>query len=254
MTARTPSGAFERGLYEVDYGRGVLNFLINKRTAFRMSLAETQQAVNKLIPGPIHTVHTSRGKPATETVWYELYHVDQVRLFNDATLLNKLGGAAQKIRKQVKESAYARDIELGFVRYTRALDCRDYATAFTRLWTTIEYLAGTSDHEMLVGRIASLTRNDERSFVETVLRHLRDVRNGVVHVDSFREHTDTRNGMEMYLYQLKVFAERLLLFHLQKGRKYKSRTSALELLDTPTDPEELRRLIKLYRSMLRHRA
>jgi hypothetical protein len=60
--------------------------------------------------------------------------------------------------------------------------------------------------------------------------------------------------MEAYLFQLKEFAEWLLRFHLRNGRKYKTRASAVEFLDTPANPEELRRLISLYRSALRHRA
>jgi hypothetical protein len=251
VTARTPSGAFELGQHAVDYARGVWNFLINRRTAFRWS--DTHKPVNELLPGPIHTVHTSRGKPALEIVWYELYRVDQLQLFGNGALLNKLEDTALKVRKWVRESDYARDIEHGFVRYTRALDSPDHATAFARLWTAIEYLADTSDHERLVRRIAFLSSHEERGFVDIVLRHMRDVRNGVVHVDASREHTDMRGGMEVYLFQLKVFAEWLLRFHLRNGRKYKTRASAVEFLDTPANPEELRRLIRLYRSVLRHR-
>lgn len=253
VKARTAIGAFELGNQAVDYARAVWNFLINKRIRFRLFSGGPQEPVNRLRPGPIHTVHTFQGKPAEELVWYELYRADQVRLFDDRALLHKLEGTAQTIRKRIRESAYSRDIEHGFVRYTRALDSLDHATAFTRLWTTIEYLADTSDHDKLIRRIAFLTTNEERGFVEVVLRHMRDVRNGVVHIDASREHGETREGMEAYLYQLKVFAEWLLDFHLRTGRNHKTRAAAAELLDTPTNSEELRRLVKLYNSVLKHR-
>ncbi len=254
VTARTPSGALEIGLHCLDYARGVWNFLINRRTAYRLFSSGLQTPMNKILPGPIHTVHTLRGKLATETVWYELYRIDHVQLFSEKALLSKIEVTAQKVRGRLSRSAYGRDIEHAFVRYTRALDAMDHAVAFARLWATIEYLADTSDHDNLIRRIAFLTDEKERSFVEIMMRHLRDVRNGVVHVDASRERADVREGIEAYLYQLKIFAEWLLLFHVRNSHKYETRAAAARFLDTPTDPEELKRVIKLYRSMLRHRS
>jgi hypothetical protein len=254
VTARTPSGALEIGLHCLDYARGVWNFLINRRNAYPLFSNSLQTPMNEIVPGPIHTVHTLRGKLATETVWYQLYRIDQVPLFCRQAVLSKIEVTAQKIRRRIGQSAYGRDIEHGFVRYTRALDTPDHAVAFARLWTTIEYLADTSDHDNLIRRIAFLTSEKERSFVDLMMRHLRDVRNGVVHVDASRERTDVREGMEAYLYHLKIFAERLLLFHVRSSHKYETRAAAVKVLDTPTNPEELKRLIKLYRSMLRHRS
>jgi hypothetical protein len=196
VTARTPSGALEIGLHCLDYARGVWNFLINRRTAYRLFSNSLQTPINRIVPGPIHTVHTLRGKLATETVWYELYRIDQVQLFCQQALLSKIEVTAQKIRRRISRSAYGRDIEHGFVRYTRALDTADHAVGFARLWTTIEYLADTSDHDNLIRRIAFLNNKEERSFVELMMRHLRDVRNGVVHVDASRERTDVREGIE----------------------------------------------------------
>jgi hypothetical protein len=254
VMARTPSGAFELGQHSVDYARGVWNFLINSRTHIRLFSVGPPKPVNAIIPGPIHTVHTARGKLALEAIWYDLYRVDQVQLFRQDALLSKIEATAQTIRQCVRQSEYARDIEHGFVRYARALDTPDHAVAFARLWTTIEYLADTSDHDKLCRRIASLTKEHERGFVELVLWHMRDVRNGVVHVDASREFTDVREGMEVYLYQLKVFAEWLLRFHVRYRRRFKSRASAIEFLDLPASARELQRLIKLYRSALRRRS
>ena len=56
------------------------------------------------------------------------------------------------------------------------------------------------------------------------------------------------------MYHLKIFAEWLLLFHVRSSHKYETRAAAAKVLDTPTNPEELKRLIKLYRSMLKHRS
>lgn len=254
VSARTASAAFELGLHSLDYARGVLNFLINRRTAFRLFTSGPQKPVNEILPGPMHTVHTPRCTLALETVWYELYRIDQIQLFRNDHLLHKLETNARKIRQWVKESAYAADIEHAFVRYTRALDTLDHAVAFARLWTTIEYLADTSDHDKLMRRITFLNKEEERGFIEVVLRHLRDVRNGVVHVDASRQLTDVRGGMEAYLYHLKIFADWLIRFHLSNGRRYKTRAAAAELLDTPTDGHELRRLIKLYQQVLRRRS
>ncbi|MBK7931175.1 MAG: hypothetical protein IPJ98_27965 [Bryobacterales bacterium] len=254
VSARSPSAVIEIGQHAVDYTRGILNFLINRRVGLRIFDARPQRAVNEILPGPIHTVHTSQGKPAVDAVWYELYGVERIGLFGNASLLGRIEGTARRIRRWVKESYYEQDVEHAFVRYTRALDCQDHAVAFSRLWTTVEYLAGTSDHEKLVRRVAALFPKDDYGFAETVMRHLRDVRNGVVHVDPSRTGTDMRSGMEVYLYQLKKYVELLLHFHLVDGRRFTSRASSAELLDAPTDPEELRRLIRHYRSVLRRRA
>jgi hypothetical protein len=245
---------FGIGLHCLDYAKGVWNFLINRRTAYRLFYSGLQTPMNRIVPRPFHTVHTLDGKLATETVWYELYRIEQVPLFCEGALFSKIEVTAQKIRLRLSRSAYGRDIEHGFVRYTRALDTPDHTVAFARLWTTIEYLADTSDHDNLIRRIAFLTNEKERSFVELMMRHLRDVRNGVVHVDASRERTDVREGIEAYLYQLMIFAEWLLLFHVRRSHKYARRAAAAKFLDTPTDPEELKRLLKLHRSMLRHRS
>jgi hypothetical protein len=252
VTARTPSGAFEIGRHEVDYARGVWNFIINKGTSLSPFSMGPQQPINKILPGPIHTIHTSRGALATETVWYELHSPEQIPLIS-AAQIRIIEERAQMIHRRVMENAYRRDVQHAFVRYTRALDYVDHATAFIRLWTTIEYLANTSKFDELVRRILFLTGDAQQGFVETVLLHMRDVRNGLVHGDSPLKYTDMREGLEAYLFQLKVFAEWLLSFHLRSGRKHKTRASATEVLDTPTNKEELQRRIRLYRRVLTHR-
>jgi hypothetical protein len=251
VSARTPSGAFELGQHSMDYARGVWNFLINRRTTALLFSSVPNRPVNEILPAGVHTVHTPNGKLAAKAIWVETYTVSQLRLYSGD--LPKIEAAAEKIRQRIRQSKYSEDIEHAFVRYTRALDIPDHATAFARLWTTIEYLADTSDHDTLIQRIAFLTTEKDRKFVDLVLRHMRDVRNGIVHIDQSRERTDIRGGMEAYLYQLRLFAEWLLLFHVN-ATKYQSRKSAAEFLDTPSNPEQLRRLIRLYWQVLKRRS
>lgn len=244
----------EIGMYSLDYARGVWNFLINKRTVFRLSSYSSQTAINKIVPGPIHTVHTLDGKLAMEAAWYPWYRIDKVQLFSEQALLSKIEGAAQKIRRRLIHSAYGRDIEHAFVRYTRALDTPEHAVAFARLWTTIEYLADTSDQDSLIRRITFFASEEERRLIELVLRHLRDVRNGLVHVDASRERSAVREGIEAYLYHLKMFAEWLLVFHVKNSQRCETRAAAAKLLDTPTNREELKGRIRLYRKILKQRS
>src|SRR5271167_4608128 len=89
-----------------------------------------QAPMNRIVPGPIHTVHALDGKLAAETVWYELYRIDHVQPFCEQALLSKIEVTAQKIRRRLGRSVYGRDIEHGFVRYARALDAPDHAVAF----------------------------------------------------------------------------------------------------------------------------
>lgn len=249
LKARTAAGAYEVGQHALDSVRGQLNYLINKRTVARL-FSNSQRPINKILAGPLHTVHKPNGSLAEPTLWYETFRIDKVAM-ESRDALSKWENSARLIRKRIHQSDYAADIEHGFVRYARALDLADPSVAFSKLWTAVEFLAATSDQEEIVQRLLRLTAKEDRRLVAIAFRHVQDVRNGLVHIDEKRKLSDVRAGMDAHVYQLKMFAEWLLKFHIRVCRRFATRRSAMEILDVPLESDELRRRIKLYRNALK---
>ena len=65
------------------------------------------------------------------------------------------------------------------------------------------------------------------------------------------ENTFAADGQTLPQPNWLVMADR---FHLRTGRRYRTRAEAAEVLDTPAEPRELRRLIGLYQRVLKGRA
>ena len=117
-----------------------------------------------------------------------------------------------EIWKLLARSAYRGEIEGFLRRYTRALDTREWESAFIRLWGLLEGMTGTEptdDHVVTVQRAVFHYPAQERDLHEQVLKHLKNYRHASVHADEAAE------AIETYLYELKRYVEDLLKFHLE---------------------------------------
>lgn len=70
VVARTESSAADQAFRASDTLRGIWNFFFNQSVGGRMSFG-LRKAVNRILPGPIHSLHNEDGVLATESVWYE---------------------------------------------------------------------------------------------------------------------------------------------------------------------------------------
>lgn len=244
--ARTENAAFNEALEALDFLRGVWNYWINSGVSMRHSNGP-RKPVNPILLGPTQTLHRPSGALATDVFWYQLQHEQFDTVYSPMAKWAKITAFESKVRHRLAEISYERDLRNLLVRYARALDSVDYHVAFNRLWSVLEHLAGAvGDYKALINRVAFLYHHQDRAYVRLLMEHLRDVRNGIVHMDEFR------GPMETYLFQLKSFGvEPIVRFHLAQGRRFSSLNTAGQFLDLPTDPELLRERVQSYGLALR---
>ena len=242
LSARTSSTAFRDGTSALDFIRGALNLSINMSRGREWNIDETEP-VNKVLPGPLHTLHQLSGKPAVEDYWYQpFYRPPAWPYFGQAEIL-KFEPASLYIRQVCGRSPYREELERALVRYCRALDIRDPQLAFLKLWGLLEVLTA-SRYDETINRILFLY--PEERLNRSVLKVLRDFRNASVHHGS--ESIARENLFRLHRYVVQV-----LLFALEPGRKFASLAELGEFLASPKDPKELRRKARLYRDALAFR-
>jgi hypothetical protein len=225
-----------RAIHALDLLRSIWNFIFNERVL--SSSSSSPRAVNRILLGPLHTLHLPNGDLATrEFWWWEPGYERPVDGFDLAREWPRIEKVESLIRERIRNSPYRGALEDSFVKYGRALDGTDYDQVIVALWSLMERLTATTKHAEVVGRAASLWPTAE--WHREVLNHVRLYRNRAVHAG---EGGDIKEDV---LYQVKRHAERLLLFHVRSGRRYASIEDAAEFLSLPTDPAELRRRRRL---------
>jgi hypothetical protein len=175
VLARSPVEAYEAGMDELDYVRGVWNFSTNRgiREVFSSGL---RRPIGPFCLGQVHTVHESNGNLAVEAYWYNLFFVHHIPFLSGRNW-GAVKANQRKIRQLVRTSRYSGDLRGAFIRYARALDGIDYEASFLKLWSLLEFLTNCSDgkYDSLVRRCAFLFRDYE--YHQQILEHLRQRRN-----------------------------------------------------------------------------
>lgn len=243
---RTPTEAAERALTNTDLLRALWNFGLNRGQTFRLSSGQ-RQPVNRILTGPIHTLHDPDGSSAGDTWWYEPQYMGPVALFDKSDHLIKTIRFQRKMSALLHKHNYKAPLQAAFVRYCRALDLRDWESCYLQLWSALELLTdtGTNGYGVTVRRASALYL--EREYARQVLLHLRDRRNHAVHEG--KSHED----IESLIYQLKRYVEGLLLFHLGTKHRFESIQEAAAFLDLPVSRDELIRKLRTVRYALKFR-
>lgn len=235
VSARNPDEAATQALDEIDLFRAIWNFWRNRSQGIRISSGK-RAPVNTIILGPIHTLHTLNGELATDAWWYEPTYLGPVSLWRDAQRGTKMLAFTKTVRASLRKLPYRSAIESALVRYVRALDSRDWNSAFLELWSILEALTGTTltdSHKVTVRRSAFLFKNPE--YAIQVLNHLRNYRNTAVHGGQERQ------NVEPIMYQAKNFVEALLEFHLARAGQFESLVDVASFLDLPPGLAEIDR-------------
>ncbi len=226
--------AFESALDAIDEIRGLMNLLLNSRTNFRWS-SGARQPVNALRLGKMHTLHLPDGSLATTEFGYEPEFIEPKRLVNMRIERRYLRSFLKSVKKKSASSGLKYSAREGVIRYTRALDRRDWRVSFQELWSTLEYLTATfrERYDVTIRRTAGMYREYEVEL--EMIKHLRDVRNEIVHTG-----IETPN-IESLMYQLKKYVERLLFFYIWNPFHLKNQDEIAQFLDAPKDTNQLRR-------------
>ena len=240
VTAKSIHDASITALNAIDYVRGIWNWVINRRQYFRFSWGGKPKPINKIILGPIHTIHTPKGELASDsTWWYEPSYIGAIKPYklktDETTVLYDSFNFAQDSFSKHKYPDIIRD---AIIRYTRALDERVWSTAFIKLWGVLELLTDTigQSYETTVKRTAYMY--EDREYNYQVLQHLRKYRNSSIHHDS------ENSEVETYLYQLKNNVDILLDFHITNRFGFDSIQDASSFLSLPMEKASIEKRIK----------
>jgi hypothetical protein len=238
LNSRSIPEAWKVALEELDYFRGIWNYL-NNYGVFIFGSPKLKP-VNQIRLGQVHTLHDSSGKVVDRVFgdyWYEPNYVYGPAFKISRSDWQRIKKLEKRIRARIDRCPYSSDLVRAFVRYGRALDNPDLETAFLKLWSLLEFLTSSGEnYELLRRRVAFLF--EESTIVSQILQHLRDRRNNFVH--SAVETDRTRS----LLFQIKPYVERVLEFHIVRGAKFKNREDATSYLDLPKDPKNIRTEIK----------
>jgi hypothetical protein len=121
--ARTSNEAADKAIDAVDLVRGIWNWSLNRQRPMRWSTGK-RSPVNRLLLGPIHTLHRMSGALATQSWWYEPeWYVDPFGggVFPEEDI-EQMYAFFGKTRRRLARCSYRDAIEQAILRYTRALD------------------------------------------------------------------------------------------------------------------------------------
>lgn len=248
ISGRSHGDSANRALDQFDFVRGIWNWNLNITQTIRMSFGGKPNPINSLIAGPIHTLHLPDGTlAADETYWYEQNYQGAVKPFNITPHIGHLFKFLAEVRERLEKNKYQETLENAFVRYARALDDRNWDTAYLKLWGLVELLTDTfgDNYDVTIRRAAFVFA--ERDYYLQVMKYLREYRNRSVH-------RDIQNPqIEAYLYQLKNIAEGLFRFHVFNNFGFSSIHEAAEFLNLPFEKGALEHREKITQNALRYR-
>jgi hypothetical protein len=249
VRGRSDYEAVTLALDAFDLIRGIWNIALNHTLVGRSGSGKITP-VNRIIPGPIHTLHEPKGKPATDTYWHEpSFPNPAFNAFYVQGDWKQVQEIENEMRTRLAKKSYRADIEDAIRGYTRALDLRDFNTAFLALWGLLEKLTSTllDTYKITIRRTLFLFQ--EREYHQQILNHLRNYRNRAVHAGEETEEIET------LLIQLKFYVEQLLFFHIYNKLGFSSMPEAAEFMDLPHDTSVLKKQIKLLEKAVRfHKA
>jgi hypothetical protein len=219
----------------LDLLRGVWNLALNRTVEIRSSLG-IRKPVNRLVLGPVHSLHDLGGHLVDESPWIEDDYVGALVAYNLKPDWTYVQEYEHFVWQELSRVPYRRDLEASIRRYARALDRRDWNTSFVRLWGLLETLTATHIHKKITARILPLVKDEHKDFHRQILNHLNRYRNRTVHAG----HETV--VVEILLYQLKFYAEKLLEFHISALSAFESVNEATYFLDTAAEADVLRRM------------
>ncbi len=134
-SAKSIHHAADQALEHLDLIRGILNLSINIQQSFRMTWGGKPKPVNLIIPGPLHTLHKPNGQLiAKNNWWYEPSYLGSIKTFSpNPDEIKILEQNLHKVKLKLKSHKYSSDIKKAIIRYTRALDERDWITSFLKI-------------------------------------------------------------------------------------------------------------------------
>lgn len=234
VSARSTHEAANKALGHLDLLRGLWNLFYSQGHSIRWTFGGKPPRINRIVTGPIHTLHSTTGKLLDEnTWWYDPTFIKPISTKDIGKDWDEIADFVSNIRTHLSKSNYSNILEEAIIRYARALDEHNLNSAYVHLWSVLELLTYTveASYKVTVRRAAFVF--DDYSYYSQVLNHLREYRNQFIH------HFASDSGVETYIYQLKNIVEHIIRFHLYMGLKFSSIQDVAEFLDMPHEFKRL---------------
>lgn len=245
VKARTEAVAFETAMEKIDLIRGVWNFWKNRQKILSRSFGK-KEPVNKILLGPLHSMHKPNGELYSKLWWFETDFHGVERAFDDTRNRDRMLSFAISFRKRLKKLPYKEEIESAVIRYVRSLDSVDMNDSILRLWGVLEFLTGTARKRSEATINRTLFFSSDKEFDRIKLNTIKDYRNKTAHVGININVYD-----ELVLYQLKYYVERVLFFHIANNFKFSSLKEATDFLDHPTCKTTLEKMAKDLKNVMK---
>lgn len=234
IRARSESEAATLALDAFDLLRAIWNLALNHTVMGRTS-TRPLRPVNEILTGPLHTLHKPNGETASETYWYEpSFPHKPFDVFDVEDKWKRIRQMESQIRKRLARKKHHWELEDALRGYVRALDQQDFNNTFLSLWSLLERLTNTllESYKVTVKRAVFLF--SDRDFHQQILSHLRSSRNRAVHAGEETEEIET------LVYQLKLYIEQLIFFHIYNTFGFSSLRETAEFLDLPPNTSLLK--------------
>lgn len=245
VKARSVDEAYELGQNAIDFVRGVWNLCWNIGTqGFRIS-GGRPAPVNKILLGPIRSVHHTSGKSADDKFWYNPGYYGAMQLASlNTRQWRAVRAFEQNVRAAIKRSPESDRLKVFVIRYVQSLDEEILENAFLKLWALLETMTSQprDSYDVTIRRTSRLFKN--HGLHREVLQNFRDLRNATVHQFKSPE------SVESVLFQLKYYVETMLRNLIGSAVPV---VEFWDLLDLPTDVGKLEYRLGLTKKALRMR-
>ncbi|MDR6581027.1 hypothetical protein [Pseudomonas extremaustralis] len=226
--------AAHAAIYDLDYVRGIHALFVNPPSELIFG-SGAQKPMNKIMLGGMHTLHDSKGRLASENVyWYERnYRVrSSIQFSNKPQLAKNFNYVDEKIN--IHSDGFV--IKDAIVRYVRAYDESDRNATIQKTWAALESIVCPHENnaDAIVRRCSFMFA--DRPYYEQVLEHLREYRNRNVH--SGYEVED----LDYHCYQLQQFFRQAIFFYLNNASFFSGIQEANKFLDLPSTLAELQKM------------
>jgi len=237
LKARSAEEAGERAIEAFDFLRGLWNFALNSGLSVRYG---SPSPINRIIPGPIYTVHRSDGTTVPAPVFLGPAHIGLPPASYDPGENWSLAMRIEKeARRVVRRSSYSEILTSAFRGYCRALDTMDFERSILSLWALVERLTCT-DEELRSGSVNQKTCRRRLAFMQSPADVVEDVAYSLSQSRNIVAHTfDEVLDPESQAYVLKWQLERLMRFHLGANPRFRSFGQAIEVLSSPRDLDRI---------------
>lgn len=243
MKSKNIKNAFSKAIKSLDFLRSIFCFFANNQSEI---IGDPYIPINKIMFGPLHTLHHTDGSLATKEFWFEMNYL-KINLYQSKAIDIYTKNVKFFIKKANKVK-YKELIKNSMISYVRAFDSQDQSDALFKVWGALEKIItpkSGNDYGKIVSRCAFLYT--EYYYHRELLEHLRVRRNEYVHVG------EKADDSKKCCYQVQEYFRTSILFHIKNKFFFDSIDQANEFLDLPVKIETLNKKRSLYAKAIKFR-